>query len=74
MTTRATIRPAKDLKSQLDAQLHDLRTPAIRAGYELAARRAAKEDAGYEAFLLDLVMQETSLLGVRNQIDSSFQK
>jgi DNA replication protein DnaC len=59
MTTRAKPRPARDLKSQLDEQLHDLRMPAIRAGYEPAARRAAKEDAGYEAFLLDLVMQET---------------
>lgn len=59
MSKRSVPPPPRDMKSQLDEQLHDLRMPAIRAGYEAAARRAAKEDAGYEAYLLDLVTQET---------------
>ncbi len=56
MTTKT-----KDVKATLDEQLRDLRMPAIREGYESAARRAAKNDLGYEEYLLDLVDQESQM-------------
>ena len=51
----------KDVKATLDGHLRDLRMPAIREGYESAARRAAKNDLGYEEYLLDLVDQESQM-------------
>jgi len=51
----------KDVKATLNEHLRDLRMPAIREGYESAARRAAKDDLGYEAYLLDLVEQESQM-------------
>ncbi len=51
----------KDVKATLDSHLRDLRMPAIREGYESAARRAAKNDLGYEEYLLDLVNQESQM-------------
>ena len=51
----------KDVKATLDSHLRDLRMPAIREGYESAARRAAKSDLGYEEYLLDLVNQEAQM-------------
>ena len=56
MTTKT-----KDVKATLDEHLRDLRMPAIREGYETAARRAAKNDLGYEEYLLDLVDQESQM-------------
>jgi len=56
MTTKT-----KDVKATLDEHLRDLRMPAIREGYESAARRAAKNDLGYEEYLLDLVDQESQM-------------
>jgi len=51
----------KEVKATLNEHLRDLRMPAIREGYESAARRAAKDDLGYEAYLLDLVKQESQM-------------
>lgn len=51
----------KDVKATLDGHLRDLRMPAIREGYESAARRAAKDDLGYEQYLLELVEQESQM-------------
>lgn len=50
-----------NVKVVLDEHLRDLRMPAIREGYESAARRAAKDDLGYEEYLLDLVSQEAEM-------------
>jgi DNA replication protein DnaC len=50
-----------DVKATLDGHLRDLRMPAIREGYESAARRAAKDDLGYEQYLLELVEQESQM-------------
>jgi len=52
---------AKEVKATLNEHLRDLRMPGIREGYESAARRAAKDDLGYEAYLLDLVKQESQM-------------
>ncbi len=51
----------KEVKATLNEHLRNLRMPAIREGYESAARRAAKDDLGYEAYLLDLVKQESQM-------------
>lgn len=52
------MKPAKDVKTTLTANLKDLHLPTIRAIFEEQARRAEQETLSYEQYLLELVQAE----------------
>jgi DNA replication protein DnaC len=60
-TTTSTATPEGSLHSRLKGHLKDLHLPTVRESYEESARRAEREHASYEQYLLEVVEQECAV-------------
>ena len=56
--TTTTAPPESSLHARLKGHLKELHLPTVRELYEESARRAEREHASYEQYLLEVVEQE----------------
>ncbi len=61
MTTTATALAKSNLHNRLKDHLRELHLPTVRELYEESARRAEREHASYEQYLLEVVEQECAI-------------